>query len=77
MEESNAARDDDELARLDQGADLRAATSRERLEEWALVLAAIGIPHRVGRTLDGGFALVVAAADVPRAERALATYEAE
>jgi rhomboid protease GluP len=77
VEESNAAREDDELARLAEGADLRTATSRERLEEWALVLAAVGIPHRVLRAPDGSFALGVATADVPRADRALSTYEAE
>ena len=77
VEESNAALEEDEFARLVESADIRTATSRERLEEWALVLAAVGIPHRVARTADGGFALGVATADVPRASRALATYEAE
>lgn len=42
-----------------------------------MVLAAVGIPHRIGRTEDAGFALGVATADVPRAERALSTYEIE
>jgi membrane associated rhomboid family serine protease len=77
VEQSDAAREDDELAALAQGANIRTATSRERLEEWALVLAAVGIPHRVAHTVEGGFALGVAIADVPRADRALATYEAE
>jgi membrane associated rhomboid family serine protease len=44
--------------------------------EWVLVLAAAGIPHRLDRD-DAGWAIVVPDPEVRRAERALRAYDAE
>jgi membrane associated rhomboid family serine protease len=55
---------------------VRASRRQTRVEEWALVLAAAGIPHRVER--DGaGFLLLVPDADAPQAQAALAAYDEE
>jgi len=55
---------------------LRAARGRRAIEEWALVLAAAGMPHRVARA-PGGWRLLVAARDTERAGAALDAYDAE
>jgi membrane associated rhomboid family serine protease len=46
------------------------------VDEWALVLAAEGIPYRLADT-GAGFTLLVAAADAGRAAGVIAAYEAE
>ena len=55
---------------------LRSARGRRAIEEWALVLAAAGVPHRVARTASG-WRLIVAASDAERASTALDPYDAE
>src|SRR2546422_127900 len=45
-----------------QGAAVRVTPERERADEWAVVLAATGIPHRLRRRPDG-WALIVAPLD--------------
>src|SRR2546426_642461 len=45
-----------------QGAAVRVTPERERADEWAVVLAATGIPHRLRRRPDG-WALIVATLD--------------
>lgn len=55
---------------------LRTATDAERIEEWALVLAAAGIPHRVDRTATE-WALLAPWGDATRAADALAAYDRE
>jgi membrane associated rhomboid family serine protease len=55
---------------------VRVAPSRERADEWAVVLAAAGIPHWFRRRLDG-WALLVATADAPTALEALDAYDRE
>ena len=55
---------------------VRAARRQTRVEEWALVLAAASIPHRVER--DGaGFLLIVPDADALQAQAALDAYDEE
>src|SRR5437899_11789152 len=55
---------------------IRLTRSRDEAEEWALVLAADGIPHRVEP--DGsGWTLVVPDPDVTRAHAALDAYDDE
>jgi membrane associated rhomboid family serine protease len=49
---------------------IRSATSRSQAEEWALVLAAFGIPHRV-ESFAGGWAVIVPEEDAARAREAL------
>jgi rhomboid protease GluP len=56
---------------------LRVSPSRDRIEEWALVLAAIGIDHQIVRRFDGTNVLLVAPADAERGARTLDLYEAE
>src|SRR4051812_23188481 len=56
---------------------LRAALSRDRIEEWALVLAATGIDHQIARSTDGDYLLFVPASDRPGATRALELYDEE
>ena len=55
---------------------LRSAPGRRAVEEWALVLAAAGIAHRVARSTEG-WRLVVAAHDAERSVAALDAYDAE
>ena len=55
---------------------VRATRRATRAEEWALVLTAEGIPHRVEP--DGlGFTLLVPSAEAPRAHAALDAYDEE
>lgn len=73
--------DDGEDARVE-GIDavvLRRAPGRDVVDEWALVLAAVGIPFRAGRPSDGDgwYEVRVPTADAPRATRALAAYDLE
>jgi membrane associated rhomboid family serine protease len=58
------------------GTAVRVTPERHRAEEWAVVLAADSIPHRLRRRLDG-WALVVAARDVKAAHEALDAYDRE
>jgi rhomboid protease GluP len=55
---------------------LRTTASPTKAGDWALVLAAAGIPHRVDEG-GGQFALVVDADDEARAAQALAEFDAE
>src|SRR5258705_8673454 len=55
---------------------LRAAPGRRAVEEWALVLAAAGIAHRVAGNA-GSWRLLVAARDADRSIAALDAYDAE
>lgn len=55
---------------------VRVTPSATSAEEYAVVLAASGTPHRLERTTDG-WALVVAAGDAVRASSALAAYDQE
>src|SRR5437870_2538433 len=55
---------------------LRAAPGRRAVEEWALVLAAAGIAHRVAGNA-GSWRLLVAAGDADRSIAALDAYDAE
>lgn len=55
---------------------VRGTRRQTRVEEWALVLAAVGIPHRVGRE-GAGFLLLVPDADAPQAQAALDAYDHE
>lgn len=50
--------------------------NRQRADEWAVVLAAAGIPHWMRHRLDG-WALIVSAADAARALEALEAYDLE
>lgn len=55
---------------------LRVTPWARQADEWAVVLEAAGIPHRL-RPVDGGWAIVVEPDDAARAEAALADYERE
>jgi membrane associated rhomboid family serine protease len=55
---------------------VRVTPSAKGAEEYAVVLAASGIPHRLERT-GAGWALMVAAGDALRASGALAAYDEE
>jgi membrane associated rhomboid family serine protease len=55
---------------------VRVTPSHRQAEEWATVLAAVGIPHRLQARLDG-WALLVPGDDVSTARDALAAYDAE
>src|SRR5258705_6311144 len=55
---------------------LRAAPGGRAVEEWALVLAAAGIAHRVAGNA-GSWRLLVAARDADRSIAALDAYDAE
>lgn len=55
---------------------IRATRRATQAEEWALVLAAAGIPHRV-EAAGGAWAVLVSAADSGRAHAALDAYDAE
>jgi rhomboid protease GluP len=56
---------------------LREGRDRDAVLERSVVLDAMGIPHDVQPTLDGGWALVVEDVDAPAAEAALAAWETE
>ena len=56
---------------------LRAAPSRDRVEEWALVLAATGIDHQIARSTEGDYLLFVPEPERSRAARSLALYDEE
>ena len=58
------------------GTAVRVTPSRGRADEWAVVLAAAGIPHWVRHRLDG-WALLVPPDDAATALQALATYDQE
>jgi rhomboid protease GluP len=58
------------------GTAVRVTESRQRADEWAVVLAAAGIPHWQRRRLDG-WALIVPPDDAPTALAALAAYDQE
>ena len=55
---------------------VRATSSAPGAEEYAVVLAASGIPHRLARTA-AGWAVIVAADDALQASRVLAAYDEE
>ncbi len=55
---------------------VRVAPSARSAEEWAMVLAASGIPHAVV-PIETGWAVVVAGVAVAQASAALAAYDAE
>jgi membrane associated rhomboid family serine protease len=59
-----------------QGAAVRVTPERERADEWAVVLAAAGIPHRLRHRPDG-WALIVAPRDARGALDALDGYDGE
>src|SRR3989442_2794452 len=59
-----------------QGAAVRVTPERERADEWAVVLAATGVPHRLRRRPDG-WALIVAPLDAHAALDALDGYDRE
>ena len=59
-----------------QGAAVRVTPERGRADEWAVVLAATGIPHRLRRRPDG-WALIVAPLDARAALDALDGYDRE
>jgi rhomboid protease GluP len=56
---------------------VRRAFDRDRADEWALVLAAVGVPFRIGRGDDGGFAILVSPLDAAAALRALEANDRE
>jgi len=58
------------------GTAVRVTPSRQRADEWAVVLAAAGTPHWLRRRLDG-WAVIVPADAVPSALANLAAYDQE
>jgi membrane associated rhomboid family serine protease len=58
------------------GTAVRVTAERPRADEWAVVLAAGSIPHRLRHRLDG-WALIVAAPDAEAAREALDAYDRE
>jgi hypothetical protein len=58
------------------GTAVRVTPSRQRADEWAVVLAAAGTPHWLRRRLDG-WAVIVPADAVPFALASLAAYDQE
>ncbi|PYN86310.1 MAG: rhomboid family intramembrane serine protease [Candidatus Rokuibacteriota bacterium] len=58
------------------GTAVRLTPDRHRVDEWATVLAAGGIPHRLRSRLDG-WALIVAARDADAARETLDAYDRE
>jgi membrane associated rhomboid family serine protease len=55
---------------------VRAAESARQANEWALVLAAMRVPHRIELS-DGAWVLLVPEAQLGRAQRALRAYDVE
>jgi len=58
------------------GTAVRVTPERHRVDEWATVLAAGGIPHRLRSRLDG-WALIVAARDADAGRESLDAYDRE
>ena len=58
------------------GRAVRVTPNRDRADEWAVVLAAADIPHRLRRRLDG-WALIVPAPDAAAALASLDAYDRE
>jgi membrane associated rhomboid family serine protease len=58
------------------GTAVRVTPDRRHADEWAVVLAAAGIPHWLRRRLDG-WAVIVAPDDAAAAQQALAAYDQE
>lgn len=58
------------------GTAVRVTPSRRQADEWAVVLAAAGIPHWLRQRLDG-WALIVSPDDVVAAAETLAAYDRE
>lgn len=58
------------------GTAVRVTLERHQADEWAVVLAAGNIPHRLRSRLDG-WALIVAAPDAEAAREALDAYDRE
>src|SRR5260370_15332188 len=58
------------------GPAVRVTPERDQADEWAVVLAAGNIPHRLSPRLDG-WALIVAARDAEAAREALDAYDRE
>jgi len=58
------------------GTAVRVTLERHQADEWAVVLTACGIPHRLRLRLDG-WALIVAARDLEAAREALDAYDRE
>jgi rhomboid protease GluP len=58
------------------GTAVRVTPDRHQVDEWATVLAADGIPHRLRSRLDG-WALIVAARDADAARETLDAYDRE
>jgi rhomboid protease GluP len=58
------------------GRAVRVTPNRSRADEWAVVLSAADIPHRLRRRLDG-WALIVPAADAAAALASLDAYDRE
>jgi rhomboid protease GluP len=58
------------------GTAVRVTPSRQRADEWAVVLAAAGTPHWLRRRLDG-WALIVSPDDTASALASLAAYDQE
>jgi len=56
---------------------VRQSSDRDRTDEWALVLAAVGVPFRVERGVDAQFRLLVVAGEQSRAIRALGANDEE
>lgn len=56
---------------------VRQTTDRDRADEWALVLAAVGVGYRVERSADGAFRMFVTPAALTRATRALGANDQE
>lgn len=61
---------------MEPGTAIRLSPERQRVDEWAVVLAAAGIPHWQRRRADG-WALLVEARDAAPALEALEAYERE
>ena len=59
------------------GIPVRRGFGRDRADEWALVLMAVGIPHRVERAADGELVVVVPPTSVAPALRALGDSDRE
>jgi len=58
------------------GTAVRVTPERDQADEWAVVLAADNIPHRLSHRLNG-WALIVAARDAEAAREALDSYDRE
>jgi len=58
------------------GTAVRVTPSRQRADEWAVVLAAAGTPHWLRRRLDG-WAVIVPSDNAPSALASLAAYDQE